>query len=147
MKRGIVGILFTLMTMSLVAQEKYIEKREEMIKLSEQVVEDFMKNDAPSGFDKLLPYWPLPENEILSLEEKTVKYLNVIKDRFGDPYGFVKVKTEKIGDFAIRDTYMVQYDFNAIRVIFTYYKNPKGWIVNAFKWDDTFKEEFVIVEE
>jgi hypothetical protein len=27
-------------------------------------------------------------------------------------------------------------------VIYTYYKNNSGWILNEFKWDDSFAEEF-----
>jgi len=78
----------------------------------------------------------------LSAQEKTIKYLNLIEDRFGNAIGSVKVNHETISDMAIRETYLVKYEFTAIRCIFTYYKNDKGWLINAFKWDDSFSEEF-----
>lgn len=41
-----------------------------------------------------------------------------------------------------REAYLVKYKYTAIRWIVTYYKNSKGWPVNAFKWDSDFDEEF-----
>jgi hypothetical protein len=76
------------------------------------------------------------------LKLKTIKYLNLIEERFGAPIGSLKVKNETISDVATRETYLIRYENTAIRLIFTYYKNDKGWIVNAFKWDDSFGEEF-----
>jgi hypothetical protein len=61
-------------------------------------------------------YWPLPENEIDAIEEKTIKYLNILKDRFGDPIGTVKVKEEKIADVALQETHLVRYQNTAIRL-------------------------------
>ena len=88
------------------------------------------------------PIWPLAENEIDAVEEKTLKYMNLIVDRFGPSIGIVKVKTETIADIAIRETYLIRYEYTAIRVKIIYYQNKDGWIVNSFKWDDTFSEEF-----
>ena len=68
--------------------------------------------------------------------------MNLIVDRFGPSIGIVKVKTETIADIAIRETYLIRYDYTAIRVKIIYYQNKDGWIVNSFKWDDTFSEEF-----
>lgn len=106
------------------------------------MAELFRQNKIKLAFDALSPYWPLPENEIESLEEKTIKYVNMLSDRIGSPIGILKVKTETIGDIAIRETYLVRYEVSAIRLKFTYYKNEDGWIVNGFMWDDTFSEEF-----
>jgi hypothetical protein len=47
-----------------------------------------------------------------------------------------------IADFSIRETYIIRFENTAIRVIYTYYKNNSGWILNEFKWDDSFAEEF-----
>jgi hypothetical protein len=84
----------------------------------------------------------IAEDELESIEEKTIKYLNIIEQRFGKSIGTLKVKNETISDIAIRETYFIRFENTAIRLIFTYYKNDNGWIVNAFKWDDSFTEEF-----
>jgi len=94
------------------------------------------------SFEQLALYWPLPQNELDAMEEKTMKYLNIVEQRIGKSIGTLKVRNEKISEIALRETYLIRYEYTAIRLVFTYYKNDKGWIVNAFKWDDLFTEEF-----
>lgn len=110
--------------------------------MSKKVVELFKNNKIAELFDELTPYWPMPLNDLESVEQKTIKYLNIIEQRFGKSIGSLKIKNETISDVAIRETYLIRYENTAIRVIFTYYRNNNGWIVNAFKWDDSFEEEF-----
>jgi len=113
-------------------------------KLSQEVVDLFEKMDIRSAFVEMAQYWPLPDNEIESLEGQTIRYLNMLGERLGEPQGSSKVKTEHIGDFAQRETYILRYEYSAIRIIFSYFRNDKGWVLNAFKWDDSFEEEFII---
>ncbi len=129
-------------SLSVYAQNGILKSETETQAISKKVSELFSKNKISDAFNEINPYWPLPENELIAIEDKTIKYLNVIEDRFGRSIGFVKVKNETISDFAIRETYLVRYENTAIRLIFTYYKNNEGWIVNAFKWDDSYDEEF-----
>ena len=142
MKKTIIAITLSLVCVSLFAQDKYLQNVNETHELSQKVVDLFEKNKISESFDQLTPYWPLPQNELESIEEKTIKYLNLIQQRFGKPIGTLKVKNETISDIAIRETYIMRFENTAIRTIFTYYKNNNGWIVNAFKWDDSFEEEF-----
>jgi len=142
MEKIILTIILTLMSSGLFSQDKYLRDTTETQELSKKVVELFSENKIAKSFDELTPYWPLPQNEIESIEEKTIKYLNIIEQRFGKSIGTVKVKNEKINTIALRETYLIRYENTAIRLKFTYYKNNNGWIVNAFKWDDSFTEEF-----
>ena len=142
MKNTFIAVTILLISTNLFAQEKYLKNINETQELSQKVVELFEKNKISESFDELNPYWPMPENELESLEEKTIKYLNIIEQRFGKSIGILKVKNETISEIAIRETYLIRYENTAIRLIFTYYKNNNGWIVNAFKWDDSFFEEF-----
>lgn len=73
---------------------------------------------------------------------KTIKYFNIFDQNYGKPIGTVKIKNEKIGEIALRETYFIQFEYTAVRLIFTYYKGKEGWILNSFKWDDSFTEEF-----
>jgi hypothetical protein len=142
MKKIILASLLSFLTLSLFAQNKHLKSITETEALSSQIVSLFSKNEIAESFDLITPYWPLPQNEIESLEEKTIKYLNIIEQRFGNSIGTLKVKNETISDIAIKETYLIRYEYTAIRLIFTYYKNDKGWLVNAFKWDDSFEKEF-----
>ncbi len=142
MKKTFITLTLSLLSLGLFAQGKYLKNENETQELSEKIVSLFNDNKISESFDQLSPYWPLPQNEIEALEEKTIKYLNLIEQRFGKSIGTLKVKNESITDIAIRETYLIRYENTAIRLIFTYYKNDNGWIVNAFAWDDSFTEEF-----
>jgi len=135
-------VAFALGSIGAQAQSESLDDIPATEALSKKVTELFSQNKVAPSFDALRLFWPLPDNEIDALEEKTLKYMNLIVDRFGPSIGIVKLKTETIADIAIRETYLVRYEYTAIRLKFTYYQNEDGWIVNSFKWDDTFSEEF-----
>jgi hypothetical protein len=124
------------------AQDKVLSNAAQARGLSEKVAGLFKESKVTVGIKELRQYWPLPPNEIDALEDKSIKYLNMVEDRFGKAEGTIKVKEETIKDVAMRETYLVKYENTAIRLIFTYYQNDKGWILNAFKWDDSFSLEF-----
>ncbi|WP_396590313.1 hypothetical protein [Allomuricauda sp. R78024] len=142
MKKILVSTTLSLMSLGLFGQNKYLNDVSQTQELSKEIASLFSQNEIARSFDGLTPYWPMPQNELEAIEEKTIKYLNIIEQRFGKSIGTLKVKNETISDIAIRETYLVRYPKSAIRLIFTYYKNDNGWIVNAFKWDDSFTEEF-----
>ena len=121
---------------------KTMKNVDQTIELSADVVSFFMKDKYTDAFESLMKYWPMPQNELADLQTQTVKYMNILDARFGEKQAYSKVRNEVIEDFVIRETYLIRYEKSAIRLIFTYYKNDDGWIVNAFKWDDKFSEEF-----
>lgn len=136
-------LLFCCMALSAQSQYNCLKNLDDAKALSKKVVESFMNSKISKSFEEMKYYWPIPDNEVDDLEQKTTKYLNILEDRMmGKPIGYEKIKEEAISDFAIRETYMVKYPISAIRLKFVYYKNEKGWILNSFKWDDTFSEEF-----
>lgn len=142
MKRTIIVIILSLVSLNLFAQDSYLKDINEVQELSKKIVNLFDENKISESFDQLSSYWPMPENELNVIEEKTIKYMNIVEQRYGKSIGTLKVKNETISDIAIRETYIIRYEKAAIRIIFTYYKNNNGWIINAFKWDDSFEEEF-----
>jgi hypothetical protein len=133
-----VCLLFTFVN----AQVKYLKSEDEARGLSQKSVVLFKEGKVPDAIAELKPYWPLPESEIDAMTSKTVLTLAKIDERFGEFQDYVKVSEETIKDTAIRETYLVKYKFHALRLIFTYYKNNSGWILNGFAWDDKYTEEF-----
>lgn len=142
MKKLLIASLFLLSSIGLFAQDSYLKDASEAEVLSENVTKLFGEGEITKAFDLIIPYWPLPKNELESIREQTLKYSNVISQRFGAIIGTLKVKEEMIGDIAIRETYLLRHKFSAIRLIFTYYKSDEGWLLNSFKWDDSFTDEF-----
>ncbi|SMO34170.1 hypothetical protein SAMN06265220_101140 [Flavobacterium nitrogenifigens] len=132
-------ILFTLQSS---AQSEYLKDVENAKLISKEVAQLFKENKINEAFIKIKTYWPLPENEIDNLESKTIQSLNLVAERFGKSEQIVKVSEQNIKETAFRETYLVKYETTALRLIFTYYKNNNGWVINGFKWDDSFTEEF-----
>lgn len=124
------------------AQYKYLKDIETAKLISKDVAQLFKENKINEAFIKIKTYWPLPENEINNIESKTIQSMNLVAERFGNSESTVKVSEQNIKETAFRETYLVKYENTALRLIFTYYKNNKGWIINGFKWDDSFGEEF-----
>jgi hypothetical protein len=110
--------------------------------LSRKVADNFRNEKFEEAFIALKTYWPLDENELTEMKNKTVTYLAGIKIRFGEPIAAAKVNEEKILDFALRETYIIRYNLSAIRLKLSYFRNENGWIINSFKWDDSYSEEF-----
>ena len=141
MKKSQITLLILFLSMNLFSQKHTIKNITLAKDISKKVAQLFIDTAYEKAFDQLTPYWPLPQNEIDGVESKTIKYLNMLEKRFGKSIGFRKVKEEHILDIVVRETYLIRYEYTAIRLIFTYYKNDNGWIINAFKWDDSFDEE------
>lgn len=124
------------------SQNSIIKDTDAARQISLQVSQDFKNNKIAEAFNLIRQYWPLPENEINTLESQTVSSLNLISDRYGKAESIIKVSEQGIKDTGLRETYLLKYENTAIRIIFTYYKNSRGWIINSFKWDSDFDEEF-----
>ena len=127
---------------SVQAQKQTMDDFGQAQALSKEVTQLFSEEKIEAAINALEPYWPIPASEVESITKQTLDQLSIIQQRYGNAIGIIKVKEEKIADIAVRETYLVRHEHTAIRLIFTYYKNDKGWIVNGFRWDDAFKEEF-----
>jgi len=142
MPKIILSLFFLYLCNNIQAQVIEMKSIEDARALSKKGTELFLEKKIPGFFKEIKKYWPMPANEIDGLEEKTIQYMNLLESRFGEMQSTIKVNEEKISDFALRETYLVKFEYSAIRLIYTYYKNENGWIIHAFKWDDSFSEEF-----
>ena len=124
------------------SQAKTLKTESEVKAFSRKASELFKNDSIIEAFTEMKKYWPLPENELADMQTKSISAMNTVKGRFGEPIGLTKIKEEKINDFALRETYLIRYTNHALRLIFTFYKNNEGWILNGFHWDDSFFEEF-----
>ena len=142
MEKVLIATSLLLFSISAFSQNKTFKDLEEVQQFSEKMSEQLYQNKLSASFSEMKDFWPLPSNEIDDLQEKTIRYFNVLDERFGKRIGVSKVKVKTISDFAIQEIFMIRFKYSAIRLIYTYYKNDEGWILNSFRWDDSFKEEF-----
>lgn len=109
--------------------------------LSKRIADLFTRDSLAEMFKQMETYWPIPKDEIESLERKTISTMNTIGERYGTPIGNLKIRENRINDFALKETYLIRYTYHALRIIVIYYRNNSGWIINSFTWDDSFQEE------
>lgn len=141
MKHFVLSILFFLLANIVSAQVITMKDSAELHTFSKHIADLFEKNEIAEAFDELALFWPLPQNEIDAAKEKSIKSLNMVAPRFGKAIGHIKINEKSVQDFILAETYLVRYEYHAIRLKFLYYRNDEGWIVNGFTWDDGFKEE------
>lgn len=138
---AVLAIVFLAFSMSAQAQEKTLATVKATQQLSFEVSKLFEEGNLSAAFDKMDPYLPLPDEEKAELRNQTIKYKSVLENRLGKRVGFKRASEKRLEEVAIREVYFVLHELSAIRLIFTYYKSPDGWILNSFKWDDSFAEE------
>jgi hypothetical protein len=142
MRRSLVFVCCLLLTINMQANSKTLKSVEEARKLSQRISELFYKDSISAAFKEIKVYWPLEEDEIDELKDKTIKSLNIVDNIYGYKIGPVKISEETILDFAFKETYILRYEKSALKLIFKYYNSGYGWIVNGFKWDDEYSTEF-----
>lgn len=135
--------LALLLSQTLFAQQQaYLKDIKQTGKLSKDAAELFKQDKANEAMQLIKPYWGVAEKEKEKVTNKILDYQEVIKSHYGNTIKILKTKHETVADIGIRETYLVQMEKSAVRLVFTYFKSPNGWFVHAFKWDDKFSEEF-----
>lgn len=129
-------IALAFISLSVFSQTDVIKTKSEVLKVSDQIIEHMTNYEFTESFDLAKKYWPLPENELDDLKSQTMKQFNLISARFGTPIGHEHIKDITVNDFIIRRVYVIKLGVHPIRVLITFYKGEKGWLINSLKWDD-----------
>jgi hypothetical protein len=142
LKKTLILCIYFTISLSAVSQVKYMQSETEVKAFSKKIADLFTSEDFSDAFSALKEYWPVSADEITDMRKKTEVTLSGIKSSFGDIVASAKTSDQRILDFAFRETYIIRYEYSAIRLKLTYFKNSNGWAVNSFRWDDSFAEEF-----
>ena len=114
----------------------------EMREYCERILSHLQGGDVDSAFELIKSQWLFDQAEIDSVWEKTANQLAGLQNRFGDSLAVSEVGNERVGELAIRFTYVIKYERHIIRWLFVFYKPRTKWILNSFKWDDSISELF-----
>lgn len=139
-------MLFTVMTTVLTIQaacaQNYFKSKDEVATYAENITTLFKEQDFSKAFTELRKYWPISEEEIRQMESQTKEQFEIVSERFGAIVGTDFVKEKLAKDFAIKRIHVIKFEKHIIRLDFTFYKSDKGWLLNAFRWDDQMGELF-----
>lgn len=134
--------LFAGFSMYSFAQDGYLKNVKETQQHSEYCASLFAEWKIDEMMTEIIKYTPVSEADMRELGEKTKGFKDMLTESYGEVIGYEKIKNETLNEFAIRETYVIRLENFALRVIFVYYKNDSGWMLNSFNWDDEWKEEF-----
>jgi hypothetical protein len=140
--RKVLVLMVVLLQVHVIYAQNYLATKDDLTKHSDKVMLALKNSEFDVAFAELRKHWPMPENELTQLETQTIKQFNMVADRFGTIIATDFVKDKLIKDYVVRKIYVLRFQRHMIRVLFTYYKNDKGWMMNGFKWDDQLDELF-----
>jgi hypothetical protein len=138
----VLSMIITVFFIQSTLGQSAMNSKDELSKHSEAVMKLLKESQFQKAFIELKKHWPLPENEMIQLQSQMIKQFNLVADRFGDIIEYDFIRDEIIKDYVVKKIYVLKFDKHMIRILFTYYKNNDGWILNTFKYDDEFEELF-----
>jgi hypothetical protein len=98
--------------------------------------------DIDAAFNSLIPYWPLPKEEITALAYQSKTQLAMVASRFGEPIGAEYVRTEMVGSSLVKQTFLLKFTKHALRMSCMFYKPRNTWLMNTIAWDDKPQDFF-----
>ena len=134
--------LLVLSSTGFYAQNQVLKNKSQVLELSKKITTLLKEEKISDAFIELEKYWPVSQDQMDAFRDKTIQDFSLVKQKYGSTIGIEKIREETILDFGIRETYFIKYQKSPIRIIFSYYKNNEGWIINGFSWDDAFVNEF-----
>lgn len=96
----------------------------------------FASGEYDRAYESLLPYWPLPKEEIQNLGYQTRTRIGLVGDRFGQSLGAEHVETIFAGDSLVRHVFLIKHEKHALKFSCVFYKPKDSWLVNIILWDD-----------
>ncbi len=55
--------------------------------------------------------------------------------RFGEPLDYEYLRSDELGTRLVRHQFLINYARAPIRWVFVFYRSPKGWTLNDFRFD------------
>lgn len=96
----------------------------------------FASGEHDRAYESLLPYWPLPKEEIQNLGYQTKTQMGMVGDRFGQSLGAEHVETISAGNSLVRHVFLLKHEKHALKFSCVFYKPKDKWLVNTILWDD-----------
>lgn len=113
----------------------------ETLKLCEDVVKEFQKDNIKEAFELVKPHTMISEEKIMQLAVQTIQQLEVIRQMYGKAIGYELIKKEQIKGL-IRYSYILKNEKLPLRFIFLFYSGKKDWKLINLKWDDEVRRFF-----
>ena len=133
---ALILFIFTLSSMGFAAELKTLRSLKETKTLADSSMSDFAKGIIKEGFDRLRPYWNIPDSRVDLAAEKAEANIALFETTYGKTIGYEFIKREKIKDFFVRYSYAHKFEHHVMRWVFTFYKPKEGWEFSSVEFDN-----------
>lgn len=137
----ILAISLFFLTQSVYADS--LKSLSETKKLSDSIVQHFVKEQFETGLGMAKKYWPLPEVEIDGLAITIKTQWGGVRNRYGRTTGSEFLGEQKIGHSFVRYYYLHKFENHAMYWRITFYKPKDVWVINGI----TYRDELDILFE
>jgi hypothetical protein len=96
----------------------------------------FASGQYDRAYQSMMPYWPLPKEELQNLGYQSKAQLEMLGQRFGKSLGAEYVETMTAGDSLVRHIFLIKHEKHALKFSCAFYKPKGSWLVNSILWDD-----------
>ncbi|MBU0992300.1 MAG: hypothetical protein KJ737_07380 [Proteobacteria bacterium] len=142
MKKGLICLAIILLAMPSVLMAETFKSKKDVSGFIASLSTEIVQGKIKEVFDKIKPYWPIPEQEIDVIVYQLENQRNQIISRFGKRLSIERAETFEIGDSFYREVYLVKYEKHAVAWVFTFYKPMEQWIVNSVRTSDQMDDFF-----
>lgn len=104
--------------------------------LADAAMERIAARDLRGAFALLAERWPLAEEEISGLVERSERQRAALEQRFGAPLGVAFVRQDAVDDTFVRFTYLEKFAHHALVWELYFYRPEDTWLVNGVVWND-----------
>lgn len=141
MKRFIFALVVNLLFV-LSSHAVSIKSEEDAKKLADDFMVAIGSGLYKEAFQKVKPYWPLPEAEIDNLAYTTESQLTMVEGRFGKLIGQEYIQSNRIGTSYVRYIYIQKFTNHATRWLIMFYRPSDEWKINIIMFDDNLETLF-----
>lgn len=135
MQKILVATLFALSTS---ASAGTLRSDSDIRSFTDGVMGSVAADNLDGAFTQISEYLLLSDAELAPIKAQLQLQMPNFLRRFGAPIGFDFIESKEKGSSLLSMTYVARYEKHAMPWTFYFYKTPSGWMLNTFRFDESF---------
>lgn len=136
----LVPLMFS--TLAASAEEGGLKSKDEVKKLSGEVMQWISDGKVTPALDLLAPHFPVPPNQRMALSNQVSQSRVMLEQRYGKALGYSLAREAEVKDVLLRYEYIEKLERHFTRWVLLFYKPKDRWLFNTISWDDNATDLF-----
>ena len=133
--RMIFALLLAAACSSLSAQSRYFMTVEDTKKSTEGIVASMSAGNPADALKELRLISAISTQQFDLFEAQFNNQEVELIRRFGEPQSYEYLRSDELGTHLVRHQFLVDYSRAPVRWTFVFYRSPRGWTLNDFRFD------------